>query len=69
MKSISCLTQMELIGLCIDKFEMNKLITTIQEQMGVLQQQAFALAGRRFSFTSSKDVAKVFRFCIIDIRL
>ncbi|GLV41033.1 DNA polymerase theta [Carabus blaptoides fortunei] len=59
MKSISCLTQMELIGLRIDKCEMNKLITTIQEQMGVLQQQAFTYAGRRFSFTSSNDVAKV----------
>lgn len=60
MKSLSCLAYMEVMGIKIDKVKLNFLITTIQEQMACLQQQAFSLAGRRFSFTSSKEVAKVF---------
>lgn len=68
MKSIQCLIQLELNGLSVDTIKTNSLITMIQEQMTIIEKQGFELAGRKFQFSSSKDVARVrntIRKCLI----
>lgn len=59
MGSMLCLAKMELNGFGVDKPEFEKLSDHLRRQANLLQEQAYSLAGRRFSFLSAKEVATV----------
>lgn len=58
MKTVVCLADMEVEGFGVSTSSLNHLVTTLKNQQLVLENQAFSLAGRRFSMSSSRDVAK-----------
>lgn len=59
MKVSVCLANMEVEGLAVSTPTLHELINTLKQQQNDLESHAFSLAGRRFSITSSRDVAKV----------
>lgn len=59
MKTIQCLAAMEVYGFGLSKVSLEQLVDTIKQQMTALENQVYSLAGRRFSITSSTEVAKV----------
>lgn len=56
---VLCLIENELTGLGVDSDKMNDLVSTLQDHIYEIEKHAYKLAGRHFSFTSSKDCAKV----------
>ncbi|RZC40268.1 DNA polymerase theta, partial [Asbolus verrucosus] len=62
MTCLRILAKMELVGLGTNKKALHKLVDTINKEKSILERKAYGLAGRRFSFTSSKDVARVLGF-------
>lgn len=58
MRSVLCLIQIESNGLGVDVNKLNKTIEIVRQQTSIIEKQAFDFAGRKFSFASSKDVAK-----------
>lgn len=59
MKVAVCLANMEVEGIGVNITVLNDLITTLRRQQTDLENFAFSFAGRRFSMTSSREVAKV----------
>lgn len=55
----STLARMELTGIGINLESLQELSVVLQKEITSLEQQAYSLAGRKFSFTSSKEVAQV----------
>lgn len=55
----STLARMELTGIGINLESLQELSAVLQQEMSSLEKRAFSLAGRKFSFTSSKEVAQV----------
>ncbi|XP_048512661.1 DNA polymerase theta isoform X2 [Athalia rosae] len=58
-KVASTLARLELTGIGINLESLRELSTVLQRELMSLEQRAFALAGRRFSFNSPKEVAQV----------
>ncbi|XP_046737079.1 DNA polymerase theta [Diprion similis] len=58
-KVVSTLARMELTGIGLNLESLQELSAVLQEEMSSLEQRAYSLAGRKFSFTSSKEVAQV----------
>lgn len=58
MKVSVCLAGMEVEGIGVNTATLNVLVNTLQQQQTDLENHAFSLAGRRFSMTSSRDVAR-----------
>ncbi|XP_018322501.1 DNA polymerase theta-like [Agrilus planipennis] len=59
MEHLLCLTHMELNGIGVSLPILQHLVDSLKMQCLALERQAFSLTGRRFSFTSSKEVGKV----------
>ncbi|VEN52432.1 unnamed protein product [Callosobruchus maculatus] len=56
---IVCLSRMELNGISVKKTVFQELEETLKAQLAAIERKAYSLAGRRFNFVSSTDVAKV----------
>lgn len=63
MKVLVCLANMEVDGFSVNTPKVHELIKTLKQQQTDLENYAFSLAGKRFSMTSSRDVAKVIGIC------
>ncbi|KAF5305477.1 hypothetical protein FQA39_LY01568 [Lamprigera yunnana] len=59
MKSLLCIIKMELNGIKVNLNQLQLLVDTLKKECENLQNKAFSHAGRRFSFTSSIEVAKI----------
>lgn len=59
MKTVTLLASMELTGLGVSFKSLQDLSSVIREEMGSLEERAYALSGRKFNFSSSKEVAEV----------
>lgn len=59
MKTMVCLAKMELDGFGASTKALQQLVDNLKEQQVALEKQAYALAGKRFSMTSSREVAKM----------
>lgn len=59
MSIVPILARMELTGLGVAKTKLVSLVTVLNQEQMTIEQKAYTLAGRRFSFQSSKDVSKV----------
>ncbi|GJQ84592.1 putative DNA-directed DNA polymerase [Trypoxylus dichotomus] len=59
METILVLLKMELHGFCVDQQELQKLSETLNTYCSILENKAYRLAGRNFSFTSPADVARI----------
>lgn len=59
MKTITILSRMEVNGLGVNLTQLQTLADDLKHNVEQVQKQAYTLAGRHFSFTSSTDVAKV----------
>lgn len=59
MNSILCLSRMELHGFHVNVNDMKKLTETLKTICEKLTKKAYQIAGRRFSFTSPKEVSKM----------
>lgn len=65
-ETLYCLAKIELNGICVKKDVMQKLAETLKSLCNAIEKKAFSLAGRRFNFLSSTDVAKLIgRFDLI----
>ncbi|XP_057670465.1 DNA polymerase theta isoform X1 [Diorhabda carinulata] len=56
---IVCLANIELYGMHVDKTVLTTLLNVIKTQKNNIEKKAFSLAGRKFNFVSSSDVAKI----------
>uniref|UniRef100_A0A6P7GLT1 DNA polymerase theta n=1 Tax=Diabrotica virgifera virgifera TaxID=50390 RepID=A0A6P7GLT1_DIAVI len=56
---IPCLAKIELDGMRVNKNALMSLLNSIKGQISDTEKKAYALAGRKFNFNSSADVAKV----------
>ncbi|CAG9838530.1 unnamed protein product [Diabrotica balteata] len=56
---IPCLAKIELDGIRVNKNALTSLLNTVKCQISNTEKKAYALAGRKFNFLSSADVAKV----------
>jgi len=59
MKTIIILACMELSGIGIDIKSLQELSSIISNKIQSLETKAYNLAGRKFNFLSSKEVAQV----------
>ncbi|XP_024946082.1 DNA polymerase theta isoform X2 [Cephus cinctus] len=59
MKAVATLARMELTGLGIHLKSLEELSSVIQQEMSSLEQRAYALAGKKFNFSSSKNIAQI----------
>ncbi|KAK5650782.1 hypothetical protein RI129_001811 [Pyrocoelia pectoralis] len=59
MKTLLCITKMELNGIKVDISQLQALVDLLKKECEELQKEAFSHAGRRFSFTSPTEVAKI----------
>lgn len=59
MRTVICLIENEIYGMAVDKNRMQLLVDLLRNQMRAIEKKAFTLAGRKFSFNSSHEVAKV----------
>ncbi|CAG9863608.1 unnamed protein product [Phyllotreta striolata] len=53
------LAKIELNGFSVNKTLLNNLLENIKSQIIIIEKKAYSLAGRKFNFLSSADVAKV----------
>ncbi|XP_030753991.1 DNA polymerase theta isoform X2 [Sitophilus oryzae] len=58
MRIVPCIANMELSGMTASKTSLQNVADLLKNQQKDLENKAFSLAGRRFSFTSSVEVAK-----------
>jgi DNA polymerase I-like protein with 3'-5' exonuclease and polymerase domains len=65
MPALLCLARMELNGIGFNRDEAERLCSVLEQQLTVLEQQAYKLAGHTFSLMSSTDVGKVRKKCQI----
>lgn len=59
MRSITLLARMELTGFGIHLKSLQELSHVIESEMLSLKERAYSLAGRKFNFSSSKEVSQV----------
>ncbi|XP_076663773.1 DNA polymerase theta isoform X2 [Andrena cerasifolii] len=59
MKTVTLLASMELTGLGVSFKSLQDLSSVIREEMRSLEERAYALSGKKFNFSSSKEVAEV----------
>ncbi|XP_043595515.1 DNA polymerase theta isoform X2 [Bombus pyrosoma] len=59
MRTVTLLACMELTGLGVSLKSLQDLSSIIHEEMMSLEEQAYALCGRRFNFSSSKQVGEI----------
>ncbi|XP_012271353.1 DNA polymerase theta [Orussus abietinus] len=59
MRAVATLARMELTGLGVSLKSLQELLAVLQQETASLEQRSFAMAGRKFNFSSSKDVAQV----------
>ncbi|KAI4459694.1 dna polymerase i [Holotrichia oblita] len=59
MACILILAKMELHGFCVDQLELQNLSDILHNYCKILENKAYRLAGRNFSFTSPTDVARI----------
>lgn len=57
--TIACLAKIELNGISVKEELLQKLVIDLKSLASAIEKKAFSLAGRRFNFVSSTDVAKV----------
>ncbi|CAG9823805.1 unnamed protein product [Phaedon cochleariae] len=57
--TVLCLANMELSGMSVSKTSLQELVGNIKHQITAIETQAYSLAGKRFNFQSSKEVAKI----------
>lgn len=62
MKTVILLACMELTGLGVSLKSLQDLSSIVNEEMTSLEERAYALCGRRFNFSSSKQVGEVCRY-------
>ncbi|CAD1478881.1 unnamed protein product [Heterotrigona itama] len=63
MKTVILLACMELTGLGVSLKSLQDLSSIVHEEMTSLEERAYALCGRRFNFSSSKQVGEVLGLC------
>lgn len=63
MPALLCLAQMELNGIGFSKDKAERLRDILEQQLTLLEQHAYKLAGHTFSLTSPTDVGKVRTKC------
>ncbi|KAK0079774.1 hypothetical protein PV326_008551 [Microctonus aethiopoides] len=59
MATVSIVSRMELTGMGVNLTALQELTEVINQQLSILENKAFALAGKKFNFSSSKSVAQV----------
>ncbi|KAI4495700.1 hypothetical protein M0802_008535 [Mischocyttarus mexicanus] len=59
MRSITLLARMELTGFGINLKSLQELSRVIEVEMSSLEERAFSLTGRKFNFSSSKEVSQI----------
>lgn len=59
MATILCLTRMERDGFKVDVQKLREIAETLKNFCEKMQNKAYQLAGRRFSFTSTREISKV----------
>lgn len=59
MRCITLLARMELSGFGIHLKSLQELSRVIEGEMFSLEERAYSLAGRKFNFSSSKEVSQV----------
>ncbi|XP_043485514.1 DNA polymerase theta [Polistes fuscatus] len=59
MRSITLLARMELTGFGINLKSLQELSHVIEVEMSSLEERAFSLTGRKFNFSSSKEVSQI----------
>ncbi|XP_015182607.1 PREDICTED: DNA polymerase theta [Polistes dominula] len=59
MRSITLLARMELTGFGINLKSLQELSQVIEVEMSSLEERAFSLTGRKFNFSSSKEVSQI----------
>jgi DNA polymerase theta len=59
MSCLRSLARMELVGVGVDVAKLTHLVQTLHHEQMSIERKAYTLVGRRFSFTSSRDVAKI----------
>ncbi|KAG5899170.1 hypothetical protein JTB14_029004 [Gonioctena quinquepunctata] len=57
--TLLCLASMEIGGISVSKILLQELADNLKNQLSAIESKAFSLAGRRFNFVSSTEVAKV----------
>lgn len=62
MRIVTILACMELSGICVSLKSLQELSSVISNEMQSLETKAYDLAGKKFNFSSSKEVGQV---CII----
>lgn len=62
MRTVTLLACMELTGLGVSLKSLQDLSSIIHEEMMSLEEQAYALCGRKFNFSSSKQVGEVCKY-------
>ncbi|XP_043519915.1 DNA polymerase theta [Frieseomelitta varia] len=63
MKTVILLACMELTGLGISLKSLQDLSSIVHEEMTSLEERAYALCGKRFNFSSSKQVGEILGLC------
>ncbi|KOX75679.1 DNA polymerase theta [Melipona quadrifasciata] len=63
MKTVILLACMELTGLGVSLKSLQDLSSIVHEEMTSLEERSYALCGRRFNFSSSKQVGEVLGLC------
>lgn len=64
MKIVSMLACMELTGLGVSLKSLQDLSSNIREEMTSLEERAYAFFGKRFNFSSSKEVGEACAYII-----
>ncbi|XP_076234404.1 DNA polymerase theta [Calliopsis andreniformis] len=59
MKTVTLLACMELTGLGVSLKSLQDLSSVIRQEMTSLEQRAYTLAGKKFNFSSSKEVGEI----------
>lgn len=66
MPVVICVAKMELAGIGFNCEVVQALQEKLREEMSILEQRAYQLAGRSFCLTSPADTARV-RICVCNI--
>lgn len=62
MKTVTLLACMELTGFGVSLKSLQDLSSVIHEEMISLQERAYALSGKKFNFSSSKEISQVCKY-------
>ncbi|XP_076250621.1 DNA polymerase theta isoform X2 [Rhynchophorus ferrugineus] len=58
MRTVLCLANLEISGMTASKAALQDLVDVLRKHQSTIEKKAYSLAGRRFNFSSSADVAK-----------